>query len=113
VGWVGLIMDMVEQGFLSLFLLAKDIDSILQLRKSRPLSIDMLYASFGALSDGLPSHDGFLLLSKPLYFWLNPGQLLFYCSLIFFSFLIPILHLDLVELNVAPVISHWWEHPRG
>jgi hypothetical protein len=54
------------------------------------------------LMDGLTSHDGFLLLPEPLYFPLNPGQLLlFYYDFIFFSFLVPILHLDLVELSVA------------
>jgi hypothetical protein len=95
-------MDMVEQGFLSLLLLEKDIDSILQLCEPCTLSVDMLSASFGVLSDGLPSHDGFLFLPEPLYFLLNPSQLLlFYCGFIFFNFLVPILHLYLVELDVT------------
>jgi hypothetical protein len=55
----------------------------------------MLSVSFGLLSDGLPSHDGFLFLPEPLYFQLNPGQLLHFCyGFIFFGFLIPILYLD-------------------
>jgi hypothetical protein len=74
----------------------------------------MLSTSFSALSDGLFSHDGFLFLSKPLYFLLNTGQLLLLCcGFIFFSFLVPILHLDLVELSVALNILYWWERPQG
>jgi hypothetical protein len=58
--------------------------------------------SFSALSNGLPSHDGFLFVPEPLYFLLNPSQvLLFCCGFVFFGFLIPILHFDLVELSVA------------
>jgi hypothetical protein len=113
-GGIGLIMDMVKLGFLSLLLLAKDIECILQLREPHPLSVDMLYASFDELSDVLPSHDGFLFLPEPLYFLLNPGQLLlFCCSFSFFSFLIPIMHLDLVELSVALNILYWWERLQG
>jgi hypothetical protein len=41
---VGLIMDMVEQGFLSLLLLANDINSILQLCEPHLPSVDMLSA---------------------------------------------------------------------
>jgi hypothetical protein len=73
----------------------------------------MLPMSLDALSDGLPSHDGFLFLLETLYFLLNPGQLLFWCSFIFFSFIAPILHLDLVELSVTLDILYWWEHPWG
>jgi hypothetical protein len=58
----------------------------------------MLSMSLGVLSDGLSSYDGFLFLSEPLYFLLNPGQLLFYYG---FVFLIPILYLELVELSVT------------
>jgi hypothetical protein len=66
-------VNMIEQGFLSLLLLVKVIDSTLQLCELRSLSVDVLYMSFGALCDGLPSHDGFLFLPEPLYFQLNPG----------------------------------------
>jgi hypothetical protein len=99
---IRLIMDMVERGFLSLLLLVKDIDSILQLHDPHSLSVHVLASSFSTLSDGLPSHNGFLFLLKPLYFLLSPGQLLlFCCGVIFFNFLVPILHLDLVELNIT------------
>jgi hypothetical protein len=68
----------------------------------------MLSTSYDALSDGLPSHDGFLFLPEPLYFLLNPSQLLlFYYDFIFFSFLVPILQLDLVELSVTLNILYW------
>jgi hypothetical protein len=68
----------------------------------------MLSTSFGALSDGLLSHDGFLFLPKPLYFLLDPEQLLlFCCGFVFFGFLIPVLHLDLVELNINLNILYW------
>jgi hypothetical protein len=39
---VGLIVNLVERSFLYLLLLAKDIDSILQLYELHPLSIDVL-----------------------------------------------------------------------
>jgi hypothetical protein len=68
----------------------------------------MLLLSFGMLSDGLPSHDVFLFLSEPLYFLLDPDQLLLlYSSFIFFSFLLPILHLDLIKLSVALSDLYW------
>jgi hypothetical protein len=68
----------------------------------------MLSASSGALSDGLPSHDGFLFLSENLYFLLNPDQLLlFCCSFVFIGFFVLILHLDLVKLSIALNILYW------
>jgi hypothetical protein len=64
--------------------------------------IDVLPLSFGALSDCLSSHDGFLFLTEPLYFLVDPDQfLLLYCSIDFPSFLVPILHLDLIELELS------------
>jgi hypothetical protein len=66
------------------------------------LSIDVLPSSFGALSYCLSSHDGFMLLPEPLYFLLDPNQLLLlYCSFDFLCFLILVLHLDLIELGVV------------
>jgi hypothetical protein len=45
------------------------------------------------------SPNGFLILLEPLYFLLDPDQfLLLYYSFDFLGFLIPVLHLDLVEL---------------
>jgi hypothetical protein len=105
---------MIEWGFFSLLLLAKDIDNILQLCELGPLFVDVLSMSFSALRDGFPSQDEFLFLPKPLYFLVNLGQLLlFWCSFILFDFLVPILHLDLVEVGVALNVLYWWEHPRG
>jgi hypothetical protein len=63
------------------------------------LPVNVLSPSFGMLSDCLMSHDGFLFLHAPLYFLLDSDQfLLLYCSFNFLSFLIPVLHLDLIEL---------------
>jgi hypothetical protein len=67
----------------------------------------MLSVGFDALSDCLPSHDRFLFLLEPLYFLLDSDQRILYCSFIFFCFLIPILHLDLVKLSVALNDLHW------
>jgi hypothetical protein len=68
----------------------------------------MLSVSFDALSNCLPSYDGFLSLPEPLYFLLDLDQLLFLCcSFIFFSFLIPVLHLDLIKLSVTLNDLYW------
>jgi hypothetical protein len=68
----------------------------------------VLPPSFGALSSFLSSHDGLLLLSKPLYFLLDPDQLpLVGLGFLFFCF-IPILNFDLVELDFALVDLRWW-----
>jgi hypothetical protein len=68
---IGLMMDMVEQGFISLHLLVKNIDSILQFYKPRSLPTDMLSVRFDVLGYNLPSHDGLLLLLVPLNFLLD------------------------------------------
>jgi hypothetical protein len=68
---IGLMMDMVEQGFISVHLLVKNIDSILQLYKPRSLPTDMLSVRFDVLGYNLPSHDGLLLLLVPLNFLLD------------------------------------------
>jgi hypothetical protein len=61
----------------------------------------VLLLSFDALSDCLSSHDRFLFFPEPLYFLLDPDQfLLLCCSFDFLSFLILVLHLDLIELRV-------------
>jgi hypothetical protein len=66
------------------------------------LPVDVLSPSFGTLSDYLVPHDGFLFLLEPLYFLLDPDQFLLFCSSFdFLSFLIPVLHLDLIELGVT------------
>jgi hypothetical protein len=98
---VGLKMDMVESGFVSLLLLMKDIDSILQLCEPHPLSVDMLSASLGPLVC-LPSHDGLLFLPKHLHLLLDSSQLfLLYCCFFFFGFFVPIMDLDLIRLRLS------------
>jgi hypothetical protein len=101
---VGLMMDMVEWGFLSLPLLVKDINSILQLCEPRPLSVDMLLASLGALDCSLPSHDVLLLLSEPLNFLLDSDQLFLPYCFFFFGFFVPIMDLDLIKLTSTWII---------
>jgi hypothetical protein len=96
---VGLMMDMVMQGFLSLLLLVKDIDSILQLHEHRPLSIDMLPMRLSAMDYNLPSHDGLLFLLEPLNFLLDSGQLFLLCCFFFFGFFVLIMDLDLIKLG--------------
>jgi hypothetical protein len=96
---VGLMLPLNQRWLLSLFLLAKHVDSILQFCEPCPLSVNVLSVSFGALSDCLPSHDGFLLLTEPLYLLLYPDQLfLLCCSFILFCFLILVLHLHMIKL---------------
>jgi hypothetical protein len=92
-------LSLNQQWLLSLLLLAKNVDGILQFCEPCPLSVNLLSVRFGALSDCLPSHDGFLLLLEPLYLLLYPHQLfLLYYSFILFYFLIPVLHLHLIKL---------------
>jgi hypothetical protein len=57
--------------------------------------------SFSALSNCLSSHDGFLFVPEPLYFLLDPDQLLLNRGFIFFSFLVLVSHLDLVKLSIT------------
>jgi hypothetical protein len=107
-------MGVIEGSFLSLLLLAKDIDSVLQLREPRPLSVNVLLASLGALNCSLPSHDGFLFLSEPVDFLLDSGQLfLLYCCFVFFGFFIPVMGLDLIKLYISLDHLYWRGCPRG
>jgi hypothetical protein len=63
----------------------------------------VLPLSFGALSGFLSSLDGLLLLSKPLYFLMDPDQLtLIGLNFLFFCF-VPILDFDFIELSFALV----------
>jgi hypothetical protein len=103
-GWwrwvdIWLMLPFNQRWLLSLFLLANDVDGILQFYVSCPLFVNMLFVCFGALSDCLPSNDGFLLLPEPLYLLLYPDQLfLLCCSFALFCFLILVLHLHLIKL---------------
>jgi hypothetical protein len=79
--WVDvvLMLPLDQRWLLSLLLLVKDVDGVLQFCEPCSLSVNVLSMSFGALSDCLPSHDGFLLLSEPLYLLLYPNQLFLIC----------------------------------
>jgi hypothetical protein len=109
-GWVGVevLLPPIRQRFLPLLLLVEDVNILLHLCQPHALPIDLLSLSFGSLSDVLSSHDGFLLLSKPLHILLDPDQLaLIGLSFLFFCF-IPILDFDLVELGFALVDLQRW-----
>jgi hypothetical protein len=73
--WVGveLVVWLFEGTLLPLPLLVKDVDSVLELCKSCPFSIDVLPPGFSTLSCYLPSGDSFLFLMEPF-------NLLFYSS---------------------------------
>jgi hypothetical protein len=89
-------------GLLALLLLLKDINSVLQLCEPCSLLVDALPPGFGMLSDCPVPHYLFLFLSEPLYLMLDSNQfLLLYRSFDFLSFLIPVLHLDLIRLRVV------------
>jgi hypothetical protein len=89
---VVLMLPLNQLWLLSLLLLAKDIDGILQFCEPCSLPINVLPMSFGMLSDFLPSHDGFMLLPEPLYLLLYPDPLfLFRCDFVLFCFLILVL----------------------
>jgi hypothetical protein len=93
--WVDvvLMLHLNQRWLMSLLLLANVVDGILQFCEPCMLSVYVLSKSFGVLSDCLPSHDGFLLLSEPLYLLLYPNQFfLLCCSFVLFCFLIPVLH---------------------
>jgi hypothetical protein len=69
----------------------------------------VLSLSFDALSGFLSSHDGLLLLSKPLYFLLDPDQLTLVSLGFLFFYFIPILDIDLVELGFTLIdLRQWW-----
>jgi hypothetical protein len=58
---------------LPLFLLAKDVNGVLELRKSCTFSIDALPSGLGALSHYLPFGINFLFLVEPFEILLNSG----------------------------------------
>jgi hypothetical protein len=105
---VEVLLPLILWWVLSLLLLVEDVNSILQLCQPHTLPIDVLSLSLGVLSGFLSSHDGLLLLSKPLYFLLDPDQLiLFSLGFIFFCF-IQILDFNLVEFSFTLVDLQWW-----
>jgi hypothetical protein len=88
--WVGIevLLPLIWWWVLPLLMLVEDVNGVLQFCHPRVLPIDVLPPSLSALDGCLSSHDGFLVLSKPLYLLLDP------CVL-------PILDFDFVELSFA------------
>jgi hypothetical protein len=89
-----------QQRFLPLFPLTEDLNIVLELREPCSLPVYVLPFAFGSLSCGLSMCDGFLLLMKPFYLLLNPGELYFYYDFIIENFMFPVFHLDLLKLYV-------------
>jgi hypothetical protein len=84
-----------------------DVNGVLQFHQPHALPVDVLSASLDVLGCCLSSHDGLLLLPKPLYLLLDADQLiLLSLGFIFFCF-IPILDFDLVEFGFVLVDSQW------
>jgi hypothetical protein len=92
---------------LAIFLLGKDLDGVLELCESCSFSINMLPSGFGTLSYCLSSCDSFLLLTKLLDLLLNSGQLFFFCSFVFKSFILLVFNLGLVELCILMGDLNW------
>jgi hypothetical protein len=105
---VEVLLPLIRRWVLPLLLLVKDVNGILQFCQLRVLPIDVLSLSLNTLSSFLSSHDGLLLLSKPLYFLLDPDQLVV-LSLGFILFcIVPILDFNLVEFTFALADLWWW-----
>jgi hypothetical protein len=73
--WIGvvLVVWLLEWRLLPLFLLAKDLDVVLEFHEPCSLFVYMLPSDFGTLSCGLPASDVFLFLMEPFNLLLNPG----------------------------------------
>jgi hypothetical protein len=69
-----------------MFLLAKDVDGVLELCESCPFSIDVLPPGLGTLGCCLPSGGSFLLQMKPFHLLLNSSELCFFCNFILPNF---------------------------
>jgi hypothetical protein len=63
-GYAVEVVWLFEWRLLPLFLLAKDLDGVLELCEPCSLSIYMLPSIFSTLSCGLPASDGFLFLTR-------------------------------------------------
>jgi hypothetical protein len=101
-GWIGVVLVMLlfEHGPLLLFLLMKDLDGILEFRKSCSFSVYALPLGFCTLNCCLPPHDGFLFLIEPFDLLLDSNQLLF-SGFVFKGFFFPIFHLELLQVYVV------------
>jgi hypothetical protein len=82
-------------------LLTKDVNGVLQLCKPCSLSIYVLPPGFGALNCCVPPHDRFVFLTEPLNLLLDSEQLFLFYNFVFGGFFLPILHLDLFELDIS------------
>jgi hypothetical protein len=73
--WIGveLMVRLFERRLLPLLLLAKDLNSILELCKPFLLFVYMVSSSFGMLGYGLPMSVSFLFLAKALNLLVNPA----------------------------------------
>jgi hypothetical protein len=90
----------------------ENVNVVLQFYQPQALSVDVLSVSLSTLGGCLSSHDGLLLLLKPLYLLLDPDQLaLLSLGFIIFCF-IPILDFDLVEFGFI-MIDLWWRRWVG
>jgi hypothetical protein len=97
---VVLVIQWLERRLFPLLLLAKDLDSVLELHESCSFSVDVLPSGFGMLNCYMPPSDGFLFLTEPLDLLLDSGQLLF-CSFSFEGVVFPIFNLNLLELSIV------------
>jgi hypothetical protein len=70
---IELVVWLFEHRLLPLFLLANDLDSVLEIYEPCSLSIYLLPSDFDVLSCGLPASYSFLFLMKVLNLLLNPG----------------------------------------
>jgi hypothetical protein len=98
-GWVDIV--------LVLFLAAQDFNSVLELRKSCSFSIYVLLLGFGVLDCYLPPHDRFLFLMEPFNLLLDSEQLFIFCNFFLEIFFLPVLYLDLLDLNVSLNDLYW------
>jgi hypothetical protein len=64
--------------------------------------------SLGALGGCLSSHDGLLLLLKPLYLLLDPDQLILLSLGFIFFYFVPILDYDFVDFGFILVDLRRW-----
>jgi hypothetical protein len=73
--WIDIVLVvwLFKQRLLPIFLLAKDLDGVLELHEPCSLSTYMLPFGFSTLSCDLPVSDGFLFLMEPLNLLLNHG----------------------------------------
>jgi hypothetical protein len=98
-------------GFLPLFLLAKDLDGVLELREPCSFCVNVLPSDFSTLSFYLPSCDNLLFLMEPLDLLLNSSQLYLFCDFIFGGFVLPIFNLELLNLYIFLDDLNWRRCP--